>query len=158
MTLTPAGARPIVGRAVRVLPDPDPAPWLVDPRIREQLRRVRWRRRVREAQQVVFVLAGGTGLVAAGLLMAALRGSTAAFAAAATAAALALGTLGAVVGRGAWRRRVARERFALWIDERTGLGGALATLVELRRPGTLVPLLVERNGALLAAWRPERLV
>src|SRR5437870_2421044 len=130
--------------------------------IQRQVRRVRWRRNLRDLQRALYLLiAVGTGGATA-LVLLALTASPRLFARAV--AAIAAATLGAalVIVRDARRRWIPGDRAALWIDHRGGLTGRLATLVELRRreeaEPPLLALLVEQNVARLALWRPDRLV
>src|SRR5438128_2298230 len=130
--------------------------------IQRQVRRVRWRRNLRDLQRALYLLiAVGTGGATA-LVLLALTASPRLFARAV--AAIAGATLGAalVIVRDVRRRWIPGDRAALWIDHRGGLTGRLATLVELRRreeaEPPLLALLVEQNVARLALWRPDRLV
>ena len=130
--------------------------------IQRQVRRVRWRRNLRDLQRALYLLiAVGTGGATA-LVLLALTASPRLFARAV--AAIAAATLGAalVIVRDVRRRWIPGDRAALWIDHRGGLTGRLATLVELRRreeaEPPLLALLVEQNVARLALWRPDRLV
>jgi hypothetical protein len=130
----------------------------IDPRIRDQLRRVRWRRRLREAQRAVYVVVAVAATSAAAVVLAALRGGTLAFEATLVPAAAATAIATAIAVRALWRRRLSRDLAAAWIDDAAGLRGALATLVTVRRPGPLGDLLAARNLTQLRRWTPERVV
>ncbi len=130
----------------------------IDPQILDQLRRVRWRRTAREMQRIGYPVVAAAGIGAALAVLAALRGGTLAFIGVAGAAAVGLLVSLAIVIRSGWRRRVPRERAALWIDDTVELRGALATLVGVRAPSSLRDLLALRNRFLLRTWTPERVV
>ena len=130
--------------------------------VRRRIVRVRRRHGLRELARVACsVIALGAIGAAVGLALA-LHVGARAF----TIAAFLLGAVvtaaGVVLVLLGWRRRLRRDRAAAWIDGQAGLGGRLATLVELagRQPsdGFFLPLLVEQNLARVPSWPPERLV
>src|SRR5262245_39030374 len=130
----------------------------IDSQILDQLRRVRWRRRLSELQRVAYVGIAAAGFGTAGATVAALRGDAALFVAVALLAAGTVVVTSALAARAAWRRRLPRDRAAVWIDDTAGPRGALATLLTMRETGPFVPLVAERNRNLLPAWVPQRVV
>ncbi|MGH7895080.1 MAG: hypothetical protein ACREQL_10445 [Candidatus Binatia bacterium] len=130
----------------------------VDPRILDQMRRVRLRRWVRELQRVTYPVLATIGTGGALATLAALRGGTSVFVGTVAAALAAVGLTLGVVLRSAWRRRVQRGHAALWIDDAAGLRGVLATLLTVRASGPFRDLLAARTLQMLPAWRPERVV
>jgi hypothetical protein len=130
----------------------------IDPRIEDQLRRVRWRRRLHEWQRAAYVVLAVAGAGGAAAVLAALRGGTLAFVGATLVLLVGLSLASALTLRSLWRRRLPRAQAVVWIDDAAGLRGALATLATLRRPSPFAALLAERNVALLRRWTPERVV
>ncbi len=135
----------------RWLPSGDP--------VARQVRRVRRRRNLHAAQLGLYGVAAALGAASAAVVVLALTAGTRGFALGALAAGGGAVAAASGAARAAARRWTPGRRAARWVDDTAGLGGRLATLVELRgRDGAFVPLLVAQNLERLDAWRPERLV
>src|SRR5438105_3839527 len=147
-----------MGRAPRIAEGVHVRSFAVD-EIARQVRRVRRRRNLHAVQLGVF---GAVATLAAGgavVVTLAFRAGGQTFAVGATATLAGTLVAAGMVARAAARRWSRRSRAARWIDEVAGLGGRLATLVELRRQdGAFVPLLVAQTLERRQAWTPARLV
>ena len=127
------------------------------------VRRARWRRNVLELQRalylVVAIVAGGTAL----LLLAALRAGLLGFTLVAVGVAAAALSGVVFAGRRLHRAWLRPGAAALWADDRAGLEGRLATLVELRARGAdpertfFLPLLTAQIEERSDTLAPERL-
>src|SRR5262245_51706664 len=129
--------------------------------IARQLRRLRWRWNLHALQRALYLTAATVAGAAAALVLLALRAGDASFAPGlAGLVVVALGAL-VLIARGAVRGWLRPAQIHLWVDRRVGLGGRLATVMELpehRRQAALFPLLVEQNAADMEVWQPERVV
>jgi hypothetical protein len=131
--------------------------------VQRQVRRVRRRKNLYEAQRALY-LAIATGAVAALILLPlALYASTGTFAIAAWSTVAILAGIALVLGGGLRRRWIAARSVLVWIENRSALGGRVRTLLELAerpgtRPGFFHALLVAQIGHDLETWEPRRLV
>jgi len=131
--------------------------------VQRQVRRVRRRKNLYEAQRALY-LAIAAGTVAALILLPlALYAPTSLFAIAAWSTFLILAGLALVLAATMRRRWVASHTVLAWIESRSALAGRLRTLLELAersevRPGLFHALLVAEIGRDLDSWAPRRLV
>jgi hypothetical protein len=130
----------------------------------QRVDRIRRSHNLRELQRACYMLVA-TGLTAASiLLVAALFGSTRAFAVTLWSTTAAVAVTGALLLAEAGRRWLGRERAVAWIETRTALHGRLRSLVELDGRAEsaatrfFLPVLRDENSRALPLWEPRRLV
>src|SRR5262245_50825357 len=116
-----------------------------------QVRRVRWRYNLQEVQRTLYLLCAVGAGAAPVFFVLALAAPLPLFVAGGGLATLGAAAAIGLVARSGWRRWLGPRAAPLWIDTQAGLGGRLATLVELdargdtvRRP-FLLPLLEAMN-------------